>query len=124
MLCRLFKKNELKQDENVESSHLDEVEQLVSSPAVGKSPTHGELSEAVAPSAIMGSDGNKSNPPKTSGGKTHDTRLSIDSCGNSCTAGDAEDLMLDITSVQVSRAIPISAFFLNIEFFIADNWLN
>ncbi|XP_055830168.1 NAC domain-containing protein 14-like [Solanum dulcamara] len=100
VLCRLFKKNELKQDENVESSHLDEVEQLVSSPAVGKSPIHGELSEAVAPSAIMGSDGNKSNPPKTSGGKTHDTRLSIDSCGNSCIAGDAEDLMLDITSVQ------------------------
>ncbi|KAH0749821.1 hypothetical protein KY290_029053 [Solanum tuberosum] len=99
VLCRLFKKNELKQDENVESSHFDEVEQLVSSPAVGKSPTNDGLS-AVALSPIMESKSNRSNPPKTSGGKTHDTRLSINSCGNSCTAGDAEDLMLDITSGQ------------------------
>ncbi|KAK4719661.1 hypothetical protein R3W88_017999 [Solanum pinnatisectum] len=98
VLCRLFKKNELKQDENVESSHFDEVEQLVSSPAVGKSRTNDGLS-AVALSPIMESESNRSNPPKTSGGKTHDTRLSI-SCGNSCTAGDAEDLMLDITSGQ------------------------
>ncbi|KAF3625789.1 Protein NTM1-like 9 [Capsicum annuum] len=98
VLCRLFKKNELKQDENVESSHLDEVE-LVSSPAVGKSPIDDELSEAVAPSPIMESDSSKSNPQKTSGGKTHDARLPIDSRGNSCTAGDTEDPMLDITSV-------------------------
>ncbi|KAL3366910.1 hypothetical protein AABB24_011567 [Solanum stoloniferum] len=99
VLCRLFKKNELKQDENVESSHFDEVEQLVSSPAVGKSRTNDGLS-AAALSPIMESESNRSNPPKTSGGKTHDTRLSINSCGNSCTAGDAEDLMLDITSGQ------------------------
>ncbi|CAN4099142.1 unnamed protein product [Withania somnifera] len=99
VLCRLFKKNELKLDENVESSHLDEVEQLVSSPAVRKSPTDDKLSAAVAPSPIMESDSNKSNPSKTSGGKTHDTRLPMDSRGNSCTAGDTEDLMLDITSV-------------------------
>lgn len=99
VLCRLFKKNELKQDEDVKSSHVDEVEQLVSSPAVGKSPTDDELSEAVTPSTIMESDSNKSNPPKTSGGKSHDTRLPIDSHGNSCTAGDTEDVMLDITSV-------------------------
>lgn len=124
MLCRLFKKNELKEDEHVESSHLDEVDLLVSSPAVRKSPTNDELLGTVTPSPVMESDGNKSNPTKTSGGKTRDTRLSIDSCGNSCAAGDAEDLMLDITSVPVSRAIPMSAVFLNIEFFIADKWLN
>ncbi|MCD9561046.1 hypothetical protein HAX54_019980 [Datura stramonium] len=99
VLCRLFKKNELKQDENVESSHLDEVEQLVSSPAVGESPTDGELSEAVASSPIMECDSNKINPPKTSGGTIHDTRLPNDSRDNSCTAGDTEDLILAIESI-------------------------
>ncbi|KAJ8559794.1 hypothetical protein K7X08_003852 [Anisodus acutangulus] len=99
VLCRLFKKTELKQDENVESSYLDEVEQLVSSPAVGKSPTDDGLSEAVAQFPIMESDSNKSNPPKTSGGETHGTRLPIDSHGNSCTADNTEDQMLEITSV-------------------------
>uniref|UniRef100_A0A1S3X7M8 Protein NTM1-like 9 n=1 Tax=Nicotiana tabacum TaxID=4097 RepID=A0A1S3X7M8_TOBAC len=98
VLCRLFKKNELKQDENVESSHLDEVQQLVSSPAVGKSPGN-EISDAVAPSPIMESDSDKSNPPKISGGETHGTRLPIDSRGDSCTVDDTEDQMLDITSV-------------------------
>ncbi|KAJ8563366.1 hypothetical protein K7X08_031818 [Anisodus acutangulus] len=99
VLCRLFKKTELKQDENVESSHLDEVEQLVSSPAVGNSPTDDGLSEAVVPSPIMESHSNKSNPPKTSGGEIHGTRLPIDSHGNSCTADNTEDQMLEITSL-------------------------
>nr|XP_016491940.1 PREDICTED: protein NTM1-like 9 [Nicotiana tabacum] len=98
VLCRLFKKNELKQDENVESSHLDEVQQLVSSPAVGKSPDD-EISDAVAPSPIMESDSDKRNPPKISGGETHGTRLPIESRGDSCTVDDTEDQMLDITSV-------------------------
>ncbi|CAN4100650.1 unnamed protein product [Withania somnifera] len=99
VLCRLFKKNELKQDENVQSSNLDEVEQLASSPAVGKSPTDDELSEAVTTSTIMESDSNKSNPPKTTGDKSHDTRLPVDSHGSSGTAIDTEDVMLDITSL-------------------------
>lgn len=47
VLCRLFKKDGLKLDDAAESSNLEEVEDVASSPTVTKSFTDDERSEAV-----------------------------------------------------------------------------
>ncbi|XP_051138122.1 NAC domain-containing protein 91-like isoform X2 [Andrographis paniculata] len=49
VLCRLFKKAELKQDEIGESSNCNEVEEIVSSPTALKSSPEDEQSESITP---------------------------------------------------------------------------
>lgn len=100
MLCRLFRKNDLKQDEHVEISNLD-AEQNAS---VAKSPTEGELSEAATPLMVIQplSDCDKSNAAKLSKGEMYGKQIPIESHSNSCIADDTEDQMLDITSIPVS----------------------
>ncbi|CAI9087002.1 OLC1v1020953C1 [Oldenlandia corymbosa var. corymbosa] len=51
VLCRLFRKQEIKTDENVEGSNCDDVEQTVPSPSVAKSPVENGNSEPVTPTA-------------------------------------------------------------------------
>ncbi|XP_027159677.1 NAC domain-containing protein 14-like isoform X1 [Coffea eugenioides] len=51
VLCRLFKKHELKQDETADGSNLDEVETIVPSPTTEKSPLEDGNSEALTPVA-------------------------------------------------------------------------
>ncbi|XP_073123801.1 NAC domain-containing protein 91-like [Henckelia pumila] len=47
VLCRLYKKDDLKQDDAAESSNLEEAEDIASSPTVNKSLAEDEQSEAV-----------------------------------------------------------------------------
>ncbi|KAL2550858.1 NAC domain-containing protein 62 [Forsythia ovata] len=49
VLCRLFKKADIKQEENTESSNVDEVEEIMSSPTIVKPSTEDEQSEAITP---------------------------------------------------------------------------
>ncbi|XP_055825602.1 protein NTM1-like 9 isoform X2 [Solanum dulcamara] len=97
VLCRLFRKNDLKQDEHVEISNLD-AEQNAS---VAKSPTEDELSEAAPPVMVIQplSDCDKSNAAKLSKGEMYGKQIPIESHSNSCIADDTEDQMLDITSI-------------------------
>ncbi|XP_009759914.1 NAC domain-containing protein 62-like [Nicotiana sylvestris] len=98
VLCRLFKKNDLKQDEHVESSNLDDAELNAT---VAKSPTEGDLSEAATPLAVIQalSDSDKSYAAKLPKGEMYGKQLPIESHSNSCIADDTEDQMLDITSI-------------------------
>ncbi|KAJ8536971.1 hypothetical protein K7X08_035372 [Anisodus acutangulus] len=95
VLCRLFKKNDLKQD--VENSTLD-AEQNAS---VAKSPTEDELSEAATPLEVIQplNDSDKTYAAKFSKGEMYDKQIPIESRSNSCIADDTEDQMLDITSI-------------------------
>ncbi|KAL3374045.1 hypothetical protein AABB24_005827 [Solanum stoloniferum] len=97
VLCRLFRKNDLKQDEHVENSNLD-AEQNAS---VDKSPAEDELSEAATPLTVIQplSDCDKSYAAKFSKGKMYGKQIPIESHSNSCIADDTEDQMLDITSI-------------------------
>ncbi|XP_009608176.1 NAC domain-containing protein 62-like [Nicotiana tomentosiformis] len=98
VLCRLFRKNDLKQDEHVESSNLDDAELNAT---VAKSPTEGDLSEAATPLAVIQplSDSDKSYAAKLPKGEMYGKQLPIESHSNSCIADDTEDQMLDITSI-------------------------
>ncbi|KAH0702918.1 hypothetical protein KY290_018238 [Solanum tuberosum] len=97
VLCRLFRKNDLKQDEHVENSNLD-AEQNAS---VDKSPAEDELSEAATPLMVIQplSDCDKSYAAKFSKGEMYGKQIPIESHSNSCIADDTEDQMLDITSI-------------------------
>ncbi|KAL3342391.1 hypothetical protein AABB24_026419 [Solanum stoloniferum] len=97
VLCRLFRKNDLKQDEHVENSNLD-TEQNAS---VDKSPAEDELSEAATPLTVIQplSDCDKSYAAKFSKGEMYGKQIPIESHSNSCIADDTEDQMLDITSI-------------------------
>nr|AGY49286.1 putative membrane bound NAC transcription factor 1 [Nicotiana benthamiana] len=98
VLCRLFKKNDLKQDEHVESSNLDDTELNAT---VAISPTEGYLSEAATPLAVVqaSSDSDKNYAAKLPKGEMYGKQLPIESHSNSCIADDTEDQMLDITSI-------------------------
>ncbi|KAK6794726.1 hypothetical protein RDI58_008179 [Solanum bulbocastanum] len=97
VLCRLFRKTDLKQDEHVENSNLD-AEQNAS---VDKSPAEDELSEAATPLTVIQplSDCDKSYAAKFSKGEMYGKQIPIESHSNSCIADDTEDQMLDITSI-------------------------
>lgn len=96
MLCRLFKKNEFKQDGNAESPNSSGVEPNVSSPTVVKSPSEDDQLETVTP---MGSDHIKvqpSTPEKSSVEESPVAQLPVDSNSISSNANNAEeDLVLD-----------------------------
>lgn len=102
MLCRLFKKAELKQDEGADASNCDEVDAVVSSPTVVKTPTEDEQSEGGTP--LMKSDHIKTQPltPGSSVEEAPGVHFPIDSNSNSCIADTTEDQVLDITSNPVS----------------------
>nr|AAM47025.1 nam-like protein 1 [Petunia x hybrida] len=98
LLCRLFRKNDLKQDEHVESSNLDDAEQNATA---AKSPTDDELSEAATP-LVAGQplgDSDKSYAAKFPKGEPYGKQLPLESHSNSCIADDTEDQMVDITSI-------------------------
>ncbi|CAN4085605.1 unnamed protein product [Withania somnifera] len=97
VLCRLFRKSDLKQDEHVDNSNLD-AEQNTS---VAKSPTEDELSEAATPVTVKQplSDGDKIYGAKFSNREMYGKQIPIESHSNSCIADDTEDQMLDITSI-------------------------
>lgn len=97
VLCRLFRKSDLKQDEHVENSNLDAEQNAL----VAKSPTEDELSEAATPVTVIQplSDGDKSYGAKFSNGEMYGKQIPIESRSNSCIADDTEDQMLDITSI-------------------------
>ncbi|PHU23331.1 NAC domain-containing protein 86 [Capsicum chinense] len=101
VLCRLFRKSDLKQDEHVENSNLD-AEQNAS--AV-KSPTEDELSERATPLTVVQplGDSDKSYAatfPKT---KLYGKQIPVESHSHSCIADDTEDQMLDITSIPPAQ---------------------
>lgn len=108
MLCRLFKKNDLKLDENTENSNCEEGEPNDLSPTIVKSPGEDEHSEALAPPPW----GQTEAPPLT--GESYQTRLSdgaavinpvpIDSLDSVCTGGESEK-PLGITCIPVSRSV-------------------
>ncbi|KAL3846051.1 hypothetical protein ACJIZ3_003454 [Penstemon smallii] len=103
VLCRLFKKAELKQEEIVEISHCDEIEEMVSSPTLVKSSTEDEQQEAITPAsdalAEMQPSSVDSCPTLNSEkGKVH-TPLPIDWQSNSCIADEMEDNLVDTTSL-------------------------
>ena len=100
MLCRLFRKNDLKQDEHVDNSNLDAEKNA----SVDKSPAEDELSEAATPLTVIPplNDCDKSYAAKFSKGEMYGKQLPIESHSNSCIADDTEDQMLDITSIPVS----------------------
>ncbi|CAN4089443.1 unnamed protein product [Withania somnifera] len=97
VLCRLFRKSDLKQDEHAENSNLDAEQNT----AVAKSPTEDELSEAATPATVIQPliDGDKSYGAKFSNGEMYGKQIPIESHSNSCIADDTEDQMLDITSI-------------------------
>lgn len=107
MLCRLFRKAELKQDENTESSNVNEVEEIISSPTTEvKSSAEDEQSESVTPSTD-GPIGKQQSSVKTSNSEKviFDTHVPID--WQSCIPHENEDCLFDITSIPVSeRAEP------------------
>nr|GMC96467.1 NAC domain-containing protein 62-like [Ipomoea batatas] len=91
VLCRLFKKNELKQDENAESPNSNGVEPNVSSPTVVKSPGEDDQLEAVTP---MGRDHIKAQPltpEKSSVEESPVTQLPVDNNSISSNANNAEE---------------------------------
>ncbi|XP_059304431.1 protein NTM1-like 9 isoform X2 [Lycium ferocissimum] len=94
VLCRLFKKTDLKPD--VENSTLD-AEQNASA---AKSHTEDELSEAATPLEVIQplNDSDKGYAAEFSKGEMYGKQIPIESHSNSCIADDAEDQMLDITS--------------------------
>ncbi|KAK4480543.1 hypothetical protein RD792_013621, partial [Penstemon davidsonii] len=104
VLCRLFKKNDMKLEQIVESSNLDEVEDVVSSPTLTKpssedeqpetkTPVLGALAETLKPSCI------ESYPTVDYEKHKIDTPLPIDWKTNSYIAYEMEDNLLDISSL-------------------------
>nr|GMD56625.1 NAC domain-containing protein 62-like [Ipomoea batatas] len=99
VLCRLFKKVELKLDDGAEISNSGEVDPIVSSPTVVKTPTDDEQSEGGTP--LMKSDQIKTQPltpGQSSVEEAPAVHFPIDSNSNSCIADITEDQVLDITS--------------------------
>nr|GMD20491.1 protein NTM1-like 9 [Ipomoea batatas] len=102
VLCRLFKKNELKQDENAESPNSNGVEPNVSSPTVVKSPGEDDQLEAVTP---MGRDHIKAQPltpEKSSVEESPVAQLPVDNNSISSNANNAEEDL----DIPVSINIP------------------
>lgn len=111
MLCRLFKKADLKQDEIAESSNINEVEEIIPSPIEVKSLAEDEQSESVTPTlgglGEMQPSSVESNPTLNSE-KPIGTPLSIDCPSNSCIADEME---LDTISIPVSDRTVNFTFF-------------
>ncbi|CAK9158262.1 unnamed protein product [Ilex paraguariensis] len=98
VLCRLFKKHDEKQDENVE----DEVKQNISSPSVVKSPAEGNHSEPVTP--VKGRQVGLYSPSAESGHAASENPtlyalLPIDEDSSCLLVDDTKDKLLDIQSI-------------------------
>ncbi|XP_019200470.1 PREDICTED: protein NTM1-like 9 [Ipomoea nil] len=91
VLCRLFKKNELKQDENAESPNSNGVEPNVSSPAVVKSPGEDDQSETVTPMGSYHIKAQPLTPEKSSVEESPIAQLPVDSNSISSNANNAEE---------------------------------
>ncbi|KAK4489802.1 hypothetical protein RD792_000444, partial [Penstemon davidsonii] len=103
VLCRLFKKAELKQEEIVEISNCDEIEEIVSSPTVVKSSPDDEQQEAItpvldAPTEMQPSSVDSYPTLNSEKGKVGSPLL-IDWQSNSCIADEMEDNLVDTTSL-------------------------
>lgn len=97
VLCRLFKKQNEKQDEMGENSNYEEVEQNVPSPTVVKPSPEDTMSEQDTPVLSRQTGGYDTN---------NGTPFSIDQYSypsNSCIGEEAEGQLLDILSTQVRR---------------------
>lgn len=104
VLCRLFKKTDLKQDEIAESSNCNEVEEIVSSPTIVKPSADEEQSESVTPTfgglAEMQPSSVESCPNLNSEqAMVEGAPVPIDWQSNSCIADEVEDNILDTTSI-------------------------
>ncbi|KAI3457920.1 hypothetical protein Pfo_014583 [Paulownia fortunei] len=103
VLCRLFKKADLKQDEIAECSNFNEAEEVVSSPTVVKSSAEEEQSESVTPSfgglAEIQPSSVESCPTLNSEKAIVDTPVPIDWQSGSCIADEMEDNTMDTTSI-------------------------
>ncbi|KAL0321636.1 UNVERIFIED_CONTAM: NAC domain-containing protein 62 [Sesamum calycinum] len=104
VLCRLFKKTDLKQDEIAESSNCNEVEEIVSSPTIVKPSADEEQSESVTPTfgglAEMQPSSVESCPNlNTEQAMVEGAPVLIDWQSNSCIADEVEDNILDTTSI-------------------------
>ncbi|KAL6533396.1 hypothetical protein OROMI_027508 [Orobanche minor] len=104
VLCRLFKKADLKPDETYEGSNLNKVEEIALSPTVVKSSAEDEQSESVTPT-FGGLNGMQpssveSHPTFDSEKVKDDTPLLINWQSNSCIGDRDEDYVLDTTSIQ------------------------
>ncbi|KAK4431242.1 NAC domain-containing protein 62 [Sesamum alatum] len=103
VLCRLFKKADLKQDEIAESSNCNEVEEIVSSPTIVKPSAEEEQSESVTPTfgglAEMQPSSVESCPNLNSEDAMVEAPVPIDWQSNSCIADEVDDNLLDTTSI-------------------------
>ncbi|KAL6509210.1 hypothetical protein OROGR_022520 [Orobanche gracilis] len=104
VLCRLFKKADLKPDETSERSNLNDVEDIALSPTVVKSSAGDEQWESVTPTfgGLNGKQSSsvESHPTFYSEKIKNDTPLRIDWQSNSCTGDPVEDYVLDTGSIQ------------------------
>ncbi|KAG8381613.1 hypothetical protein BUALT_Bualt06G0139800 [Buddleja alternifolia] len=102
VLCRLFKKAELKQDEITESSNCNEVEEIVSSPTIVKPSSEEEHSESVTPVfggvTEMQPSSVESHPINSEKAK-NDTPSTLNWQSNSCIADEMDDYILDTSSL-------------------------
>ncbi|KAL8551112.1 hypothetical protein ACS0TY_000259 [Phlomoides rotata] len=105
VLCRLFRKPELKQDENTESSTVNGAEEIISSPTTDvKSSPEDEQSESVTPS-IDGTIGMQPSSVKNYSTSNSDkvmfeAHVPIDW---SCIPDENEDFLLGMASIPVSE---------------------
>ncbi|KAK6155455.1 hypothetical protein DH2020_009703 [Rehmannia glutinosa] len=95
VLCRLFKKAELKQDDAAECSNLNEAEEIVSSPTVVKFSAEEEQSESVTPT--FGGITEMQPPSVESHPTFNSEKAMVDT--PSCIADEMEGNILDISSI-------------------------
>lgn len=114
VLCRLFKKTELKQDEIGESSIINEAEEIITSPAEVRFSAEDELSESLSPSlcgtAELQPSSVESHQTLGSEKAAAVTPITFDWQSLSCIADEMEDNVLDTKSIPVSHIISYSIF--------------
>lgn len=114
VLCRLFKKTELKQDEIGESSIINEAEEIITSPAEVRFSAEDELSESLSPSlcgtAELQPSSVESHQTLGSEKAAVVTPINFDWQSLSCIADEMEDNVLDTKSIPVSHIISYSIF--------------
>lgn len=105
VLCRLFKKHELKQDETVDGSNLDEVETIIPSPNTEKSPLEDGNSEALTPVAGSQAEAHPSSaescPANGSDGAIVVNPLPTSWQNDRSLSAEEKDQVLDPTCIQL-----------------------
>ncbi|KAL3653747.1 hypothetical protein CASFOL_003428 [Castilleja foliolosa] len=108
VLCRLFKKADLKPDNVVDLTNLNEVEDISLPPTVIKSSSEDEQPESVTPTFGGPTEMRPStveSHPTFEPEKVIDTSVPIDWQSNSCTADEMDDNVLDITSIEPNEEL-------------------